>query len=163
MLAEALSAPPKVMLPRWSSEADPQVVMREPNGRHSPVNQWSEETGHVIQAHLKELHQLCDASTRLLIIYYSSVWKLLFRVADAIDLRTRSRWTRNLKKPRVCWENREPERVRRGRKTSVPIGNGWQAGWQTRSQRRSESASAARWIRSMMTVGHSLSFDLVGL
>lgn len=40
-----------------------------------------------IQAHLEEVHRLCSASTRLVIIYYSSLWRPLFRVADALGVR----------------------------------------------------------------------------
>jgi hypothetical protein len=43
-----------------------------------------------IQARLDELHELCTPSTRLLIVYYSSLWKPLFRVARALGLQTKS-------------------------------------------------------------------------
>lgn len=42
-----------------------------------------------IQARLEEVYQLCAPSTRLLIIYYSGLWKPLFRIANAIGLRTK--------------------------------------------------------------------------
>ena len=42
-----------------------------------------------IQARLDELYQLCTPSTRVIVIYYSSLWKPLFRVARAIGLQTK--------------------------------------------------------------------------
>jgi hypothetical protein len=44
-----------------------------------------------IQARLEEVHQLCASATRVLIIYYSSLWKPVFRVARAIGLQTKGR------------------------------------------------------------------------
>jgi hypothetical protein len=40
-----------------------------------------------IQAHLEEMHRLCAHSTRVVIVYYSSLWRPLFRIADALGLR----------------------------------------------------------------------------
>jgi hypothetical protein len=39
-----------------------------------------------IQARLEEVHRLCAPSTRVLIVYYSSLWKPLFTVARALGL-----------------------------------------------------------------------------
>ena len=44
-----------------------------------------------VQAHLEEVHRLCDASTRVVVIYYSSLWRPLFRLADALGLRNAPR------------------------------------------------------------------------
>jgi hypothetical protein len=41
-----------------------------------------------IQARLEEVHRLCTADTRVLIIYYSSLWRPLFHVARALGLQT---------------------------------------------------------------------------
>ena len=45
----------------------------------------------------------------------------------------------------------EAEQVSAGQKTAGRIRTGWQSGWQSQSPRGRESASATRWIRSMMT------------
>jgi hypothetical protein len=42
-----------------------------------------------IQARLEEIHTLCTPSTRVLIVYYSSLWKPVFRVARALGLQTK--------------------------------------------------------------------------
>jgi hypothetical protein len=42
-----------------------------------------------VQALLEELHALCAPAARLVIIYYSSLWKPLFRVARALGLQTK--------------------------------------------------------------------------
>jgi hypothetical protein len=42
-----------------------------------------------IQAHLEDVHAMCGPASRLLIVYYSSLWKPLFRLANATGLRTK--------------------------------------------------------------------------
>jgi hypothetical protein len=41
-----------------------------------------------IQARLEEVHRLCAPSTRVLIVYYSSLWRPLFALARALGLQT---------------------------------------------------------------------------
>jgi hypothetical protein len=43
-----------------------------------------------IQARLEEVHGLCTPDTRVLIVYYSSLWRPLFHVARAVGLQTRA-------------------------------------------------------------------------
>jgi hypothetical protein len=42
-----------------------------------------------IQACLEEVHRLCSPSTRVLIVYYSGLWKPLFDLARAVGLQTK--------------------------------------------------------------------------
>jgi hypothetical protein len=41
-----------------------------------------------VQALLEDVHRLCSPATRVLIVYYSSLWKPLFRAARALGLQT---------------------------------------------------------------------------
>ena len=72
--------------------ADETVLTTADAARFEPDRLVLNGTLHVesdIQAVLEDLHELCSSRTRLVVVYYSSLWKPLFRLARALGLQTK--------------------------------------------------------------------------
>ena len=72
--------------------ADESVLTKAAAVRFEPDRVVLNGTLHVepdIQAVLEDVHELCSSRTRLVVVYYSSLWKPLFRVARALGLQTK--------------------------------------------------------------------------
>ncbi len=72
--------------------ADESVLTKAAAVRFEPDRVVLNGTLHVepdIQAVLEDVHELCSSRTRLVVVYYSSLWKPLFRVARALGFQTK--------------------------------------------------------------------------